>query len=165
MVVKFGGRTVAEREGRSKRPRRVTLATESELERTQRPVGLAGGDLEEVGGHGGVGLAGDEDKAIGEDGQRYLSALLVHFLDLHTLERSKRFALATFCMWASCCLFGDVAILETQYLNVQAIVRVTDFGLNFYYLACSICKKATNAYGGEDFWCNYCNQKVAALTK
>ncbi|KAG5557241.1 hypothetical protein RHGRI_007490 [Rhododendron griersonianum] len=55
--------------------------------------------------------------------------------------------------------------MQTQYLNVQAIVRVTDFGQNFYYLACSICKKATNAYGGEDFWCNYCNQKVAALTK
>ncbi|KAI8554882.1 hypothetical protein RHMOL_Rhmol05G0131300 [Rhododendron molle] len=53
---------------------------------------------------------------------------------------------------------------KTQYLNVQATATVTDFAQNFYYLACSICKKATNAYGNEDFWCNYCNKKVPALT-
>ncbi|XP_058225000.1 uncharacterized protein LOC131334140 [Rhododendron vialii] len=45
------------------------------------------------------------------------------------------------------------------------MATVTDFAQNFYYLACSICKKATNAYGDGDFWCNYCNQKVPALTK
>ncbi|KAI8543797.1 hypothetical protein RHMOL_Rhmol08G0246700 [Rhododendron molle] len=55
--------------------------------------------------------------------------------------------------------------MQTQYLNVQGIARVTDFSQNFYYLACSICKKATNAYGDEDFWCNYCARKVPALTK
>ncbi|KAI8524325.1 hypothetical protein RHMOL_Rhmol13G0141700 [Rhododendron molle] len=58
-----------------------------------------------------------------------------------------------------------ISVDKTQYLNVQGIARVTDFSQNFYYLACSICKKATNAYADEDFWCNYCAQKVPALTK
>ncbi|XP_058210401.1 replication protein A 70 kDa DNA-binding subunit B-like [Rhododendron vialii] len=58
-----------------------------------------------------------------------------------------------------------ISVEKTQYLNVQAVARVTDFGQTFYYLACSICKKATNAYGNADFWCNYCNQKVSPLTK
>ncbi|XP_058186447.1 replication protein A 70 kDa DNA-binding subunit B-like [Rhododendron vialii] len=58
-----------------------------------------------------------------------------------------------------------ISVDKTQYLNVQGIARVTDFSQNFYYLACSICKKATNAYGNGDFWCNYCAQKVPALTK
>ncbi|KAG5531307.1 hypothetical protein RHGRI_026051 [Rhododendron griersonianum] len=54
--------------------------------------------------------------------------------------------------------------MQTQYLNVQGIAKVTDFAQSFYYLACSICKRATNAYGNGDFWCNYCAKKVPALT-
>ncbi|KAG5515692.1 hypothetical protein RHGRI_036667 [Rhododendron griersonianum] len=55
--------------------------------------------------------------------------------------------------------------MQTQYLNVQGIAKVTDFAQSFYYLACSNCKRATNAYGDGDFWCNYCAKKVPALTK
>ncbi|KAG5522201.1 hypothetical protein RHGRI_034398 [Rhododendron griersonianum] len=50
-------------------------------------------------------------------------------------------------------------------MSTQGIAKVTDFAQSFYYLACSICKRATNAYGNGDFWCNYCAKKVPALTK
>ncbi|XP_058201215.1 uncharacterized protein LOC131315971 [Rhododendron vialii] len=58
-----------------------------------------------------------------------------------------------------------MSVEKTQYLNVQGITKVTDFAQIFYYLACSICKRATNAYGNGGFWCNYCAKKVPALTK
>ncbi|KAG5544391.1 hypothetical protein RHGRI_016969 [Rhododendron griersonianum] len=48
-----------------------------------------------------------------------------------------------------------ISVDKTQYLNVQGIARVIDFSQNFYYLACSLCKKATNAYGNGDFWLKF----------
>ncbi|KAI8567429.1 hypothetical protein RHMOL_Rhmol02G0121500 [Rhododendron molle] len=57
-----------------------------------------------------------------------------------------------------------VIVHKAEFLTVKGIVRVMDFGQKFYYLACSLCSKATNAYGDDSFWCNYCLQKVPALT-
>ncbi|XP_058193849.1 replication protein A 70 kDa DNA-binding subunit B-like isoform X2 [Rhododendron vialii] len=54
---------------------------------------------------------------------------------------------------------------KVEYLNVQGDIQVIDFNQNFIYLACSICNKSTNAYGDNDFWCNFCNKKVAPLPK
>ncbi|KAG5557534.1 hypothetical protein RHGRI_007691 [Rhododendron griersonianum] len=59
----------------------------------------------------------------------------------------------------------SVFIQKVEFLTVKGMARVIDFGQKFYYLACSICNKATNAYGDDNFWCNYCLQKVPALTE
>ncbi|KAG5549907.1 hypothetical protein RHGRI_015021 [Rhododendron griersonianum] len=58
-----------------------------------------------------------------------------------------------------------VFIQKVEFLTIKGIARVIDFGQKFYYLACSICNKATNAYGDGNFWCNYCLQKVPALAE
>ncbi|KAG5552505.1 hypothetical protein RHGRI_010554 [Rhododendron griersonianum] len=58
-----------------------------------------------------------------------------------------------------------VFIQKVEFLTIKGIARVIDFGQKFYYLACSICNKATNAYGDDNFWCNYCLQKVPALAE
>ncbi|KAG5537449.1 hypothetical protein RHGRI_024768 [Rhododendron griersonianum] len=56
-----------------------------------------------------------------------------------------------------------VIVQKVEFLTVKGIATVIDFGQKFYYLACSLCNKATNAYGDDNFWCNYCLQKVKAL--
>ncbi|KAI8574823.1 hypothetical protein RHMOL_Rhmol01G0383400 [Rhododendron molle] len=55
--------------------------------------------------------------------------------------------------------------LQTQLINIQGIARVVNFNQCFYYLACSLCNKASNAYQNEDLWCNYCAKKVAPLIR
>ncbi|KAG5524371.1 hypothetical protein RHGRI_031135 [Rhododendron griersonianum] len=58
-----------------------------------------------------------------------------------------------------------VFIQKVEFLTVKGMARVIDFGQKFYYLACSICNKATNAYGDDNFRSNYCLQKVPALAE
>lgn len=55
--------------------------------------------------------------------------------------------------------------LQTQLINIQGIARVVNFNQRFYYLACSLCNKASNAYQNEDLWCHYCTKKVAPLIR
>ncbi|KAF7150208.1 hypothetical protein RHSIM_Rhsim02G0151400 [Rhododendron simsii] len=58
-----------------------------------------------------------------------------------------------------------VLVPKVEFLTVKGMARIIDFGQKFYYLACSLCNKATNAYGDNNFWCNYCLQKVPALAE
>ncbi|XP_058197276.1 replication protein A 70 kDa DNA-binding subunit B-like [Rhododendron vialii] len=57
------------------------------------------------------------------------------------------------------------SVTEPEYPTVQATVQVVDFNHNFYYLSCSNCNRATDAYGDGSFWCNYCDQKVPPLPR
>ncbi|KAH7836816.1 hypothetical protein Vadar_006014 [Vaccinium darrowii] len=53
---------------------------------------------------------------------------------------------------------------KPEMRSVKAVIRVADLNQRFYYLTCSLCK-ATTASRDEEFFCNYCNEKVTALPK
>ncbi|KAG5537148.1 hypothetical protein RHGRI_024548 [Rhododendron griersonianum] len=57
------------------------------------------------------------------------------------------------------------SVEKAQLINIEGTVKVTDFNQQFYYLACSMCNKASNAYQDTDLWCNYCAVKVPPLIR
>ncbi|KAF7133022.1 hypothetical protein RHSIM_Rhsim09G0068800 [Rhododendron simsii] len=57
------------------------------------------------------------------------------------------------------------SVTEPEYPSIKGIIKVTDFNQNFYYLSCSECNRATNAYDDGNFWCNYCDLKVPPLLR
>ncbi|KAF7126942.1 hypothetical protein RHSIM_Rhsim11G0036000 [Rhododendron simsii] len=68
-------------------------------------------------------------------------------------------------------LLGGEAVEESkeaivvQLINVNGIAIVTDLNQRYHYPACSLCKKASNAYENVELWCNYCAQRVPALAR
>ncbi|KAG5550811.1 hypothetical protein RHGRI_015690 [Rhododendron griersonianum] len=57
------------------------------------------------------------------------------------------------------------SVEQAQFINVEGKAKVTDFNQRFYYLACSLCNKASNAYQNTDLWCNYCAQRAPPLIR
>ncbi|XP_058221293.1 uncharacterized protein LOC131331389 [Rhododendron vialii] len=57
------------------------------------------------------------------------------------------------------------SVEKVQLINVKGIAKLTNFNQRFYYLACSLCNRASNAYEDHELWCNYCSQRVPPLAR